>query len=66
MKLLTSEACLSAADEGNVKRLTVMGDAWADVPSDAGSIPASSTRRLFISLFYEFGWKSILLSFSKR
>ena len=45
MKLLTSEACLSAADGGNVKRSTVMGDAWADVPSDRGSIPLSSTRR---------------------
>lgn len=44
MKLLTSEACLSAADGGNVKRSTVMGDAWADVPSDRGSIPLSSTE----------------------
>ena len=45
MKLLTSAACPSAADGGNVKRRTVMGDAWADVPSDRGSIPLSSTRR---------------------
>ena len=43
MKLLKSEACHSASDGGNVHRMTVMGDAWMDMPSDRGSTPRSST-----------------------
>ena len=43
MKLLKSVACLAAADGGNVKRQTVMGDASMDGFSDRGSIPLRST-----------------------
>ena len=43
MKLLKSEACHPASDRGNVKRMTVMGDARMDGLSDAGSTPARST-----------------------
>ncbi len=43
MKLLKSEACHSASDGGNVRRMTVMGDARMDVLSDRGSTPRSST-----------------------
>ena len=42
MKLLKSVACLAAADGGNVKRQTVMGDASMDGFSDRGSIPLRS------------------------
>ena len=44
MKLLNAVACCSAVAEGNVKRTTVMGDAARDRLSDAGSIPARSTK----------------------
>ena len=44
MKLLKSVACLAAADGGNVKRQTVMGDASMDGFSDRGSIPLRSTH----------------------
>ena len=47
MKLLKSEACHSASDGGNVHRMTVMGDAWMDMPSDRGSTPRSSTHRSY-------------------
>ena len=42
MKLPDHEACHPAAWKGNSKRMTVMGDAWRDVLSDAGSTPAWS------------------------
>ena len=42
MKLLTSEACLSAADGGNVKRSTVMGEVLVDWLLDRGSTPLIS------------------------
>ena len=45
MKLLKSSACHWAGDRGNVKIMTVMGDALVEGLSDAGSIPARSTRR---------------------
>ena len=44
MKLLNAAACCSAVAGGNVKRTTVMGDAARDRLSDAGSIPARSTK----------------------
>ena len=43
MKLLKSAACHLASDGGNVKEMTVMGDAGMEGLSDAGSIPARST-----------------------
>ena len=52
MKLLKSEACHSASDGGNVHRMTVMGDAWMDMPSDRGSTPRSSTKRGSVELFF--------------
>ena len=42
MKLLKSEAGLSASDRGNVKRKTALGDAWALQLSDRGSIHLES------------------------
>jgi len=45
MKLLKHIACLWTLCGGNVKAKTVMGDTWMDRLSDAGSIPASSTRK---------------------
>ena len=55
MKLLKSEACHSASDGGNVRRMTVMGDARMDVLSDRGSTPRSSTNEP-ISEQREFGY----------
>ena len=43
MKLLKSAACHLASDGGNVKVMTVMGEALVDGLSDAGSTPARST-----------------------
>ena len=43
MKLLKSEACLSASDRGNVKRKTALGDAQVLLLSDRGSTPLAST-----------------------
>lgn len=45
MKLLKSEACHWASDGGNVKIMTVMGDASMEGLSDRGSIPLRSIRR---------------------
>ena len=45
MKLLKSSACHSADDGGNVKIMTVMGDALMNGLSDRGSIPLRSTRK---------------------
>ena len=42
MKLLKLAACHLAADGGNVKEMTVMGDAAMERFSDRGSIPLSS------------------------
>ena len=52
MKLLKSEACHSASDGGNVHRMTVMGDAWMDMPSDRGSTPRSSTKSTLLELLW--------------
>ena len=52
MKLLKTAACHPASVGGNVKRMTVMGDAWMDRLSDAGSIPARSIRKR--------PWKSLI------
>ena len=52
MKLLKSEACHSASDGGNVHRMTVMGDAWMDMPSDRGSTPRSSTLGKPVNLVF--------------
>ena len=45
MKLLKLEACHWASDGGNVKIMTVMGDASMEGLSDRGSIPLRSTYR---------------------
>lgn len=45
MKLLKSAACHLASDGGNVKEMTVMGDAAMERFSDRGSIPLSSTKK---------------------
>ena len=42
MKLLKAEACHLASAGGNVKEMTVMGDALMDRLSDRGSIPLRS------------------------
>lgn len=42
MKLLKLTACHLAFDGGNVKEMTVMGDAAMEKFSDRGSIPLSS------------------------
>ena len=44
MKLLKSAACHLASDGGNVKEMTVMGDAAMERFSDRGSIPLSSIK----------------------
>lgn len=44
MKLPIAQACLLACARGNDKKQTVMGDAIMEELSDAGSIPASSTK----------------------
>ena len=51
MKLLKAGACHPAPDGGNAKRMTVMGDARMDRLSDAGSIPARSTKMSLLELF---------------
>lgn len=68
MKLLRAAACHPAVVWGNVKRMTVMGDAWMDRLSDAGSIPARSTkkiarnpvksrvRRFFCLIHFDYFW----------
>jgi len=38
-------------DGGNVKVMTVMGEALVDGLSDAGSTPARSTKRSLLELF---------------
>ena len=54
MKLLKSAACHLASDGGNVKEMTVMGDAAMERFSDRGSIPLSSTLdNVGFSLFYK-------------
>ena len=45
MKLLKAEACHLASAGGNVKEMTVMGDALMDRLSDRGSIPLRSIRK---------------------
>ena len=45
MKLLKSAACHLASDGGNVKEMTVMGDATMERFSDRGSIPLSSIKQ---------------------
>ena len=45
MKLLKSAACHLASDGGNVKEMTVMGDAAMERFSDRGSIPLSSIKQ---------------------
>ncbi len=47
MKLLKSAACHLASDGGNVKEMTVMGDAAMERFSDRGSIPLSSIKWKF-------------------
>ena len=59
MKLLKSAACHWASDGGNVKVMTVMGDAVMEELSDRGSIPLRSIEPLVILgfqavLFFEF------------
>ena len=46
MKLLKSAACHLASDGGNVKEMTVMGDAAMERFSDRGSIPLSSIEQI--------------------
>jgi len=48
MKLLKPGACHPASGRGNVKRMTVMGDAIVNWLSDRGSIPLSSTQKTLI------------------
>ena len=47
MKLLKLTACHLAVGGGNVKKMTVMGDAAMNRLSDRGSIPLSSTENDF-------------------
>jgi hypothetical protein len=44
MKLPIIRACHPAQIKGNFNRMTVMGETWMNKLSDAGSIPAWSTR----------------------
>ena len=53
MKLLKSVTCHQVTDGGNVRIMTVMGDALMDELSDAGSIPARSTKVTQVELLQE-------------
>ena len=68
MKLLKSEACHPAPDGGNVKRMTVMGDAWMDRLSDRGSIPLRSTKaeQVELCIWYYRIQEYVLFGVSKK
>ena len=79
MKLLKSAAYHLASDGGNVKEMTVMGDAAMERFSDRGSIPLSSTikgllldritikaRALFVSFYVKTSQYQNFLSIFAR
>ena len=67
MKLLKLEACHWASDGGNVKIMTVMGDASMEGLSDRGSIPLRSTEKPQLMLrFYLHMFESSDIIFFNR
>jgi hypothetical protein len=53
MKLLKPKSCQWELGGGNVKALTALGDAFADISSDRGSTPLASTNGKRVTFDFE-------------